>query len=69
VVPVPDHRLARAQPDAHAQPLLRAAVAALEQLLGEHRAPDRRRRRAERHHQAVAGALDLVAARGADRIA
>ena len=37
VVPVLDRRLARSQPDPHVQPLLRAPIAPLEQLLRQHR--------------------------------
>ena len=62
VVPVLDRRLAGPQADPDVHLLLRAAVAPLEQLLHQHRASDRRRRRRERHDQPVAGVLDLAAA-------
>ena len=69
VVPVLDRRLTRPETDSHLQLLLGPPIAALEQLLHRHRTPHRRRRRVEGHHQPVAGVLELVPARCADRLA
>ena len=69
VVPVLDRRLTRPETDSHLQLLLGPPIAALDQLLHRHRAPHRRRCRAERHHQPVAGVPELAPARRADRLA
>jgi hypothetical protein len=69
VIPFLDRCVARAQPDPHGQRLLRAPIAALEQLLRQHRTTDCSRRRRERHEQSIARLLELLAARRLDRFA
>ena len=68
VVVLVANRIADVQTDPHAQPQPRlAAIVAQHRPLHRHRATDGTDRAAERHHQSVAEALDLVAAaRGHD---